>query len=78
MDFGLFYCLLSLSPAQLFHDPIVCNSIVLCPWDFPGKNGGVCCISFSKGSSWPGIVPASPALAGKFFTVWATREAPSF
>ena len=28
----------------------------------------MCFISFSKGSSWPGIIPASPALAGKFFT----------
>ena len=24
----------------------------------------------------PGIKPASPALAGRFFTVWATREVP--
>ena len=25
-------------------------------------------VSFSRGSSWPGIEPASPALAGRFFT----------
>ena len=30
---------------------------LLCPWDFPGKNTGVGCIK-----------PASPALAGMFFT----------
>ena len=30
-------------------------------------------ISFSRGSSYPGIEPVAPALAGRFFT---TREAP--
>ena len=25
----------------------------LCPWNFPGKNTGAGCISYSKGSSWP-------------------------
>ena len=32
-------------------------------------------ISFSRGSSCPGIEPESPALAGRFFTIWATKEA---
>ena len=35
-------------------------------------------IIFSRGSSWPGIEPrplVSPALAGKWFTSWVTREA---
>ena len=35
-------------------------------------------IPFSGGSSWPRIEPVSlisPALAGKFFTIWATKEA---
>ena len=27
----------------------------LCPWDFSGKNYGWVAISFSRGSSWPGI-----------------------
>ena len=31
-------------------------------------------ISFSRGSSRSGIEPSSPALAGKFFTVWANRK----
>ena len=31
-------------------------------------------IPFSRGSSWPRD-HESPALAGKFFTIWATREA---
>ena len=26
---------------------------LLCPWDFSGKNTGVSCISYSRGSSWP-------------------------
>ena len=26
---------------------------LLWPWDFPGKNTGVGCLSYSKGSSWP-------------------------
>ena len=29
---------------------------LLCPWDSPGKNTGVGCISFSGGSSWPRLV----------------------
>ena len=32
-------------------------------------------ISFSRGSSYPGIEPAPPALAGRFFTTGAVREA---
>ena len=32
-------------------------------------------ISFSKRSSWPGIEPGSPAIVGRFFTIWATRKA---
>jgi len=35
-------------------------------------------ISFSRGSSNPGIEPASPALAGRFFTTSSTWEAPFF
>ena len=31
-------------------------------------------ISFSSGSSWPMIEPASPALADRFFTSGATRK----
>ena len=60
---------------------------LLCPWDSPGKNTGVGCISFSRGSSqprdWtfrPGIELASlmsPVLAGGFFTTSATWEAPN-
>ena len=32
-------------------------------------------IPFSRGSSWPGIVPSSLSLQADSFTIWATREA---
>jgi len=49
---------------------------LLCPWGFPGKNTGVGYHFFLKGilPILPGIKPMSPALAGRFFTIWATRE----
>ena len=34
-------------------------------------------ISFSKGSSWPRFRTQVSCIEGKFFTVWATREAPN-
>ena len=41
----------------------------LCPWNFPGKNSGVGCHFLLQGDlPHPGIKPASPALAGGFFT----------
>ena len=49
----------------------------LSPWDSPGKNTGVGCLSSSKGSSPPkdqtGISYVS-CIAGRFFTGWAIRE----
>ena len=51
-----------------------------CPWNFLGKNTGVGYHFLLQGNlSNPGIEPASlvsPALAGRFFTTWATWEAP--
>ena len=42
---------------------------LLCPWDFPGKNTGVGCHSLLQGNlPYPGLKPASPALADGFFT----------
>ena len=35
-------------------------------------------IPFSRGSSWPRDQPSSSASAGRFFTIWATREAQSY
>jgi len=39
---------------------------LLCPWDFPGKNTGVDCISFSRGRPKPGIELGSPSLQVNF------------
>ena len=43
--------------------------MLLCPWDFPGKNTGVECHFFSPGDlPDPDLEPTAPALAGGFFT----------
>ena len=51
---------------------------LLCSWDSPGKNEYWSGQPFSSPGDLPdpGIKPGSPVLAGRFFTVWATREAP--
>ena len=33
--------------------PALCSPRLLCPWNFPGKNTGVGCTSYSRGSSQP-------------------------
>ena len=35
-------------------------------------------ISFSRGSSWPREWTQASCIAGRFFTIWATREAPKW
>ena len=56
-------------------------SRLLCPWNSSGKNTGASChfllqgIFPSEGLN-PSLLPASPALAGRFLTTWATWEAP--
>ena len=47
-----------------------------CPWDSSGKNTGVRCIPFSRGSSWPRDQTHVSCIVGEFFTIWTTREAP--
>ena len=37
-------------------------------WDFPGKNTGVGCFSFSRGSSWPRGRTLASFIVGRFFT----------
>ena len=49
---------------------------LLCPWDSPGKNTGVGCHSLLQGSSWPKDWTWVSHIAGRFFTIWATREEP--
>ena len=47
---------------------------LLCPWNFPGKNTGVGCHSFCRGSSPPRDWIQVSCIAGSFFTAWATRR----
>ena len=54
----------SLWPYGLWHTRL------LCPWDFPGKNTEVDCISFSRGSSRPRdqiLISCVSCIAGGFF-----------
>ena len=51
----------------------VCPSRFLCPWDFLGKNTGMACHFLLQEDLLMqglnlGILPASPALAGRIFT----------
>ena len=51
---------------------------LLCSWNSPGKNTRFCHFLLQGNLPNPGIKPASlasPALADRFFTIWATREA---
>ena len=47
----------------------------ICPGDSPGKNTGVGCRASSRGSSQPRDWSQVSCIAGRFFTIWATREA---
>ena len=49
----------------------------LCLWNSPGKNAGsiVGSIPFSRGSSQPRDWTRISCIAGRFFTIWVTREA---
>ena len=52
-------------------------TMLLCPWDSPGKSTGVVAISFSRRSSQPRDRTRVSRTAGRHFIIWATREAPS-
>ena len=47
----------------------------LYPWIFQARILEWVAISFSRGSSWPKAQTQVSHIAGKFFTVWATRDA---
>ena len=63
------------------------SMMLLCPWDFPGKNIGVDCHFLLQGifqnqDSNPGLLHCwhilyclmwVSCIAGRFFTIWATR-----
>ena len=55
---------------------ILCNRMdcSLCPGDSLGKNTGVVAIPFSMGFSWPRDQTWVSYIAGRFFTIWATRK----
>ena len=48
---------------------------LLCPWNSPGQNTGVGSCSLLQGISQPRDRTQVSHIAGRFFTVWATREA---
>ena len=54
-------------------DPWTVASRLLCPWNFPGKNTGVCCYFFLQGSSQLRDWIRVSCIAGRFFTVWAAK-----
>ena len=47
-------------------------------WNSPGKNTQWVVISSSRGASWPRGQTWVSCIAGRFFTIWATREALMF
>ena len=48
---------------------------LLCPWDFSGKNTAVGChFLLQRDVPDPGIGPASPMLAGRFFATETPRK----
>ena len=44
-------------------------------WNFPGMNTGMGCHFLLQGSSWPRDQTWVSCIAGRFVTIWATREA---
>ena len=47
------------------------------PWNSPGQNTGVGNLSLLQASSQPRNHTQVSHIAGRFFTTWATREAPA-
>ena len=47
---------------------------MVCPWNSPGKNTEWVAISLSRRSSWPRGRTQVSCIAGRFFTIWSTRE----
>ena len=58
--------------------PLKQNIGILCPWDSPGKNTRGVAIPFSRGFSQSRDGTRVSHIAGRFFIVWATREAHFF
>ena len=49
---------------------------LLCPWNSPAGTLTWVAIPLSKGSSWPRGWTSISCIAGRLFTIWATKEAP--
>ena len=61
--------------------PTLCDLMdcsLLCPWDLPGKNTGVRCLSFSRGSSRPRNQTQVSCIGRWVLYHQVTREAPFF
>ena len=59
-----------LSHIQLFVTHGSYPTRLLCPWNFPGKNTGVVCHSLLQQIFSTQV----SCIAGRFFTIWATRD----
>ena len=55
-------------------DPVDCSppTRLPCPWDFPGKNAGVGCLSSFRGPSWPRDCTWIPCISGWVLQHWGT------
>ena len=68
-------CLVAESCLTLLRPHRLQPARLLCPWGFPGKNTVVCLAFPPRGDlPDPRIKPVPPALAGRFFYLWAIRE----
>ena len=56
-------------------DPMDCSLPASLSWDFLGKNTGVGCHFLLQGIFQPKDWTQVSCTAGRFFTIWATREA---
>ena len=59
-------------------EPTDCNPPGSFGGDSPGKNPGVGCHAFFRGSSQPRDKTQVSCIAGRFFTIWVTREAQEY
>ena len=72
--YGLWVCQ-SFSHVRLFATPCTTKPVrLLCPWNFLGKNTGVDCHSLLQGIFPTQGSNSVSCMAGRVFTIWATRE----
>ena len=69
---------LRVSHVWLFATPWTIAHRLLCPWDSPGRNTGVGCHALLQGIFPTQELNQVSCIAGRFFTVWATREPLTF